>query len=135
MKYLLDTNICIYLIKQRPPEVLTRLRKQSPIDIFISSITAAELYFGAEYSMHKERNRLALEEFLLPFEILPFDEKAVLQYGIVRTELQKKGKIIGAMDLMIAAHALANNLTLVTNNEREFTRVSNLKIENWTKTV
>lgn len=133
MKYLLDTNICIYLIKKKPPEVLENLRKLSPIDICISSITAAELYYGAENSIYKERNRLALEEFLLPLEILPFDDKAALQYGIIRSELKIKGKIIGAMDMLIASHTIANNLTLVTNNEREFRRISNLKIENWTK--
>jgi len=83
--------------------------------------------------MYREKNRLALEEFLLPLEILPFDDRAALQYGIIRSELKIKGKIIGAMDMLIASHTIANNLTLVTNNEREFRRISNLKIENWTK--
>jgi len=111
MKYLLDTNICIYLIKRKPPEILEHLRKLSPIDISISSITAAELYYGAENSKYRERNRLAIEEFLLPLEIIPFDEKAALQYGIIRAELQKKGKIIGAMDMLIASHAIVNDFT------------------------
>jgi len=133
MRYLLDTNICIYLIKKNPPEVLEHLGKLSPIDISISSITVAELYYGAENSIYRERNRLALEEFFLPLEILPFDEKAALQYGIIRADLKKKGKIIGAMDMLIASHAIANNLILVTNNEREFRRISNLKLENWTE--
>jgi tRNA(fMet)-specific endonuclease VapC len=135
MKYLLDTNICIYIIKKNPPEVLESLRKLSPLNVCISSITAAELYYGAEYSLYREKNRLALGEFLLPFNILPFDETAALQYGIIRSALQKKGKVIGAMDMLIASHALANDLVLVTNNEREFKRITNLKIENWAKRI
>lgn len=131
MKYLLDTNVCIYLIKQQPMAVIDRFQKIAPGEIVISTVTVAELAYGIEKSQHKERNRSALELFLAPLEMVDFDYKAAQQYGILRAHLEKRGQPIGAYDLMIAAHALSLGLVLVTNNEREFGRVPNLRVENW----
>lgn len=131
MKYLLDTNICIYLIRQRPIEVIERLEQTKIQDIAISTITLSELEYGVENSSRPLQNRLALMEFMAPFHVLDFDGEAATFYGKIRAELQKKGTPIGAMDLLIAAHALAQNLILVTNNEKEFRRVDGLKVENW----
>ena len=130
MSYLLDTNICIYIINKRPEKVLQRFRKKHIGNIGISSITASELTYGVIKS-GSERNRLALEMFLAPLEIYPFDESVIWHYGEVRADLEKQGKPIGALDTMIAAHALALNAILVTNNTREFSRVEGLHHENW----
>lgn len=131
MHYLLDTNICIYIIKKHPIKVLNRLRKQSIGEVAVSSITVAELEYGADKSSRPEQNRNALLAFLSPLEILAFDEMAVLHYGEIRAYLEKTGKIIGAMDVLIAAYARSISLTLVTNNTKEFSRVPNLRLENW----
>lgn len=131
MKYLLDTNICIYIIKKKPINILNKFKSLSIGDIGISSVTLAELSYGVEKSQYKNQNKEALNEFALPLEILHFDEKAAFHYGIIRANLEKKGIVIGAMDMMIAAHAQSMDLTLVTNNGREFTRVKDLSIENW----
>jgi tRNA(fMet)-specific endonuclease VapC len=128
--YLLDTNICIYIINRKPPHVFEKFRQYRMGDIAISSITAAELAFGVEKS-GSERNRQALEKFFAPLETLPFDEACIWHYATVRNQLQQQGQIIGGLDMMIAAHALAINATLVTNNTREFERVIGLKLENW----
>ena len=133
MKYLIDTNICIYLIKQKPPEVVKKLKHMHMDTIAISAITVSELEYGIEKSGHTEQNRIALLEFLVPFTILDYDQEASSEYGRIRTALEKKGKPIGAMDLLIAAHAKSKGLILVTNNEREFERVEGLKVENWVK--
>ena len=130
MSYLLDTNICIYIINNRPEKVLQRFRKEHIGNIGISSITASELTYGVIKSGSK-RNRLALEMFLAPLEIYPFGESVIWHYGEVRADLEKRGKPIGALDTMIAAHALALNSILVTNNTREFSRVEGLHYENW----
>ena len=130
MSYLLDTNICIYIINNRPEKVLQRFRKERIGNIGISSITASELTYGVIKSGSK-RNRLALEMFLAPLEIYPFGELVIWHYGEVRADLEKRGKPIGALDTMIAAHALALNAILVTNNTREFSRVESLHHENW----
>ena len=130
MSYLLDTNICIYIINNRPEKVLQRFRKERIGNIGISSITASELTYGVIKSGSK-RNRLALEMFLAPLEIYPFGESVIWHYGEVRADLEKQGKPIGALDTMIAAHALALNSILVTNNTREFSRVDSLHYENW----
>lgn len=130
MRYLLDTNICIYIINNRPEKVLQRFRKERIGNIGISSITASELTYGVIKS-GSERNRLALEMFMAPLEIYPFDESVIWHYGEVRANLEKQGKPIGALDTMIAAHALALNTILVTNNTREFNRVDGLHYENW----
>lgn len=131
MKYLLDTNICIYIIKQKPPQVLERLQKLKVNEIGISVITLAELEYGVAKSNFPERNKLALIQFLVPFEILPLSETAAAVYGRIRSDLEKKGLIIGPYDLLIGAQALSEKLTLVTNNEREFQRIPGITIENW----
>jgi len=133
MKYLLDTNICIYIIKKQPPLVIQRLTKTSINDIAISAITCSELEYGVSKSKHQAKNKIALMEFLAPLNILPYTEASAAKYGEIRAYLEQKGIIIGNMDMLIAAHAMAENLTIVTNNEKEFTRISNLRIENWSK--
>ena len=131
MRYLLDTNICIYLIKNKPETVALKLKEVDITDISISSVTTAELYFGVNKSSKKEQNQSALNTFLLPFEILSFDEKDSFIYGTIRAELERTGFPIGAMDLLIASQAISRELTLVTNNTYEFQRVKGLRIENW----
>ena len=131
MKYLLDTNICIYLIKKKPASVLNRLKKTKLDDIGISSITLSEMEYGVEKSERRNQNKAALAEFMAPMNILPYDDLAAAQYGPLRSFLEKIGKTLGALDMLIAAHALSLNLTMVTNNVREFQRVPNLKVENW----
>jgi len=133
MKYFLDTNICIYIIKKQPASVIQRLTKTAIDDVAISSITYSELEYGVSKSQHQAKNKIALMEFLAPLTIIPFDDLAAERYGELRADLERIGKIIGNMDLLIAAHALSINLTLVTNNEKEFKRVPDLKIENWAK--
>ncbi len=131
MKYLLDTNICIYLIKQKPPEVRQHFERLAVGDIGISAITVAELMYGVQKSQRREQNRNALEQFLLPLVVAPFDTRAATVYGNLRAELEARGTPIGALDMLIAAHALALNVTLVTNNTKEFRRVPALKLANW----
>jgi tRNA(fMet)-specific endonuclease VapC len=131
MRYLLDTNICIYIIKKQPVKVFNRLRKCSIGDVAISSISVAELEYGAAKSSRPDQNRNALLEFLSPLEILSFDDQAALHYGDIRSYLEKTGKIIGSMDMLIAAHARSIPLLLVTNNMDEFSRVLDLRVENW----
>jgi len=129
--YLLDTNICIYIIKKKPVDVLKTLKTKSKKDIYISSITIAELEYGVAKSQFPEKNKIALIEFLSIFNILPFDDNDAVYFGIIKTELEKKGKIIGPMDLLLAAQAKTKQLILVTNNTKEFERVEGIKIENW----
>jgi tRNA(fMet)-specific endonuclease VapC len=131
MKYLLDSNICIYLIKQQPREVIDKFQGIIPGEIAISSVTVAEMMYGVGKSQHIERNKTALELFLAPLEMVDFDFKAAQHYGVIRAYLEKMGTPIGAYDLMIAAHALSLGLILVTNNEREFQRIPDLIVENW----
>ncbi len=131
--FLLDTNICIYLIKRRPANVLKRLKEHSIFEIGISCITLSELEYGIHKSSQPFRNRIALAEFLAPFEILAFDDQAALEYGKLRWDLERRGQSIGGMDLLIAAHALSSQCVLVTNNEREFGRIPDLLIQNWAK--
>ena len=127
---LLDTNICIHVINAKPPAVLERFRQHRMGEIGLSSVVAAELAYGVAKSC-SARNRQALEMFLAPLIILPFDEAALWAYGELRAELERKGSPIGALDTMIAAHALSQQSTLVTNNTREFARVPGLPLENW----
>jgi tRNA(fMet)-specific endonuclease VapC len=127
---LLDTNICIHVINARPPAVLERFRQHRMGEIGVCSVVAAELAYGVAKS-GSTRNRQALEMFLAPLVILPFDEAAVWVYGDLRAELERKGTPIGSLDTMIAAHALSQQSTLVTNNTREFARVPGLALENW----
>jgi tRNA(fMet)-specific endonuclease VapC len=131
MKYLLDTNICIYLIRQRPTQVLARFLNLRPGDVGVSSVTVAELEYGVAKSARPEHNRQALEGFLLPLEILLFDPGAAWVYGRIRATLESQGTPIGALNLLIAAHALSLGITLVSNNVREFQRISGLVLENW----
>lgn len=133
MRYILDTDICIYIIKKKPEQVLKKLAKLASTDIAISAVTLSELIYGAEKSQHKEKNLEALTGFLVPIEILAWDESAAKSTGEIRAVLEKSGKVIGPYDLQIAGQALSLNLTLVTNNEKEFSRVKGLKIENWAK--
>ena len=133
MEYLLDTNICIYIIKKKPLIVLKRFKEFPLGTIGISTITLAELHFGARKSLHPEKNLKALNQFIIPLEIVDFDVNATIEYGLIRAELEKKGTPIGPLDTLIGAHAKSLDLTLVTNNEKEFIRIPDLKIENWTK--
>lgn len=130
MIYLLDTNICIYIINNKPLHVFQRFQKYQLNEIAISSISAAELAFGVQKS-GSLRNRQALEKFLAPLDILPFTEECIWQYAQLRTDLQQQGKPIGSLDMLIAAHALSINATLVTNNTQEFERIQGLNLENW----
>lgn len=133
MRYLLDTDICIYIIKKKPEQVLKKLVKLNPENIAISTVTLSELVYGAEKSQHRERNLEALTGFLVPFDVLPWDENAAKSTGEIRAIFEKSGKVIGPYDLQIAGQALSLNITLVTNNEKEFSRVKGLKVENWAK--
>ncbi|KAF0142189.1 MAG: twitching motility protein PilT [Stygiobacter sp. RIFOXYC12_FULL_38_8] len=131
MKYLLDTNICIYIIKKKPEAVLKRFMKLKPESIGISSITVAEFYFGISKSTRPNENIIALEQFLLPLIQIDYTKTDAQVYGKIRAQLDREGKMIGAMDLLIASQAINRNLILVTNNEREFKRIDDLKVENW----
>ena len=131
MKYMLDTNICIYIIKQKPATVIERFKQIDVSEISISSITLSELFFGVFKSSKPEQNFMALTQFVAPLEILPFGGEAAQHYGGLRAHLEKRVTPVGSLDMLIAAHALSLSSTLITNNEKEFNRVSNLKIENW----
>ncbi len=133
MKYMLDTNICIYIIKRKPVDVLERFKQTDISQISISSITLSELFYGVSKSSKPGQNLMALTQFVAPFEILPFGGEASQYYGDLRAYLEKQGTPIGSLDMLIAAHALSLTSTLVTNNEKEFNRVPNLNIENWVK--
>lgn len=134
MMYVLDTNICIYLIRQRPSSVIQKFQQLPDDSVGISTIVMSELVYGTAKSRRAESNLSALRKLLVSFEIYPFDENAALVYGTLRADLERQGRIIGAMDMLIAAHALSQNLILVTNNEREFSRIPNLRVENWVNT-
>jgi tRNA(fMet)-specific endonuclease VapC len=131
MNFLLDTDICIYLINKRPPSVISRFKQYRPGDIGISVVTVSELEYGVAKSVRQEENQQRLDAFLAPFDLLSYTAEAVRTYGAVRADLEKRGKVIGPLDMLIAAQALTEKLTLVTNNEREFRRVPGLLIENW----
>jgi tRNA(fMet)-specific endonuclease VapC len=133
MAWMLDTNTCIYIIKQKPASVLEKFNAIPPGQVALSVITLAELVYGARKSASVEKNLAALHQFTISFDILSFDYDAAVEYGIIRSELEAKGTPIGPLDTLIAAHAKSLNYILVTNNEREFTRVSRLQIENWVK--
>lgn len=131
MKVLLDTNICIYIIKQRPAGVLKHFMEFQIGDVGISSITLSELRYGVAKSAHPRKNAKALDEFITPLEIVSFDEQAASVYGHIRASLEKAGTPIGSMDMLIAAHAASLGVPLVTNNTREFSRISGLTVLNW----
>ena len=130
-RFLLDTNICIYIQRQKPKEVLARFEKLEPGDVAISVITWGELLYGAEKSMQRKKALQLLDEFKSFVPVLPIPEIAGNTYGVMRASLESKGKPIGNNDLWIAAHAKAAGLTIVTNSEREFQRVPGLKVKNW----
>ena len=132
MKYMLDTNICIYVIKHKPQSVVKVFLEHDPDEICVSAITYAELMHGVEKSQAKEKNRFAVTLFLSAIAILEFDSHAAEEYGKVKAELERKGTPIEPMDLLIAGHARSMGLTVVTNNTREFRRVENLDVEDWT---
>jgi len=131
MRFLLDTNICIYIIKQKPLKVFKKFQTLNPLDVGVSSITIAELEYGAYKSQRQEQNRAALSQFLIPLEILPFDERATQTYGQIRAELERRGTVIGSMDMLIASQAISLGLTLATNNVRELSQIPGLTLENW----
>lgn len=131
MKLMLDTNVCIYLIRERPPSVLERFASHAVGDIGISVITLAELEYGVSKSSRPARNREALDQFIAPLEVASFDRRATAAYGKLRTILEKKGQSIDSMDLLIAAHALSLDVRLITRNVREFGRVPGLSVEDW----
>jgi tRNA(fMet)-specific endonuclease VapC len=133
MEYMLDTNICIYIIKRKTQAVIDRFVQTEIAQIGISSITLSELLYGVSNSSKPEQNQIALTQFIAPLEILPYDDLAAMHYGELRTFLEKQGKPIGSLDMLIAAHALSVPCTLVTNNEKEFIRIPGLKVDNWVK--
>ena len=133
IKYMLDTNICIYIIKSKPMDVIERFRQIQISQVGISSITLSELEYGIVKSSKPDQNRFALAQFLAPMEILPYGDEAAQQYGRLRAFLEKQGTPIGSLDMLIAAHALSIDCNLVTNNEKEFNQVPNLNIDNWVK--
>jgi len=131
ISYMLDTNICIYIIKQKPINVINRFRQLPISSIAISSITLSELEYGVMKSSQPDQNQIALSQFVAPLDILPYGDNAAQYYGTIRAFLEKQGTPIGALDMLIAGHALSVNCTLVTNNEKDFSRVPELQIENW----
>jgi len=131
MRFLLDTDTCIYLIKKKPPSVIEKLRACQAGDVGISAVTVAELRYGASKSQRVQQNHEALDLFLAPFEVVKFDETAAAAYGEIRAQLEKAGQPIGPLDMLIAAHAKGMNVALVTNNVGEFKRVKGLKVETW----
>ena len=132
MNLMLDTNVCIYLIKEHPPSVVERFATHAVGDIGISAMTLAELEYGVSKSSRPARNREALDQFISPLEVAPFDRQATAAYGRLRTTLEKRGQSIGSMDLLIAAHALSLDVRLITRNVREFGRVPGLRVDDWT---
>ncbi|MFW2175593.1 type II toxin-antitoxin system VapC family toxin [Acinetobacter guillouiae] len=130
MIYLLDTNICIYIINNKPVHVFEKFKQYQLGQLSISSISASELAFGVEKS-GSLRNKNALDKFLAPLDVLSYDENAIWHYAKLRQSLQSKGQMIGSLDMLIAAHALALDTVLVTNNMKEFERIDGLRLENW----
>jgi tRNA(fMet)-specific endonuclease VapC len=131
IKYMLDTNICIYIIKKKPQHVIDRFMQHQVSQIGISSITLSELEYGAMKSAKPEQNKIALAQFVAPIEISNYDDNAAQHYGNIRAHLERHGTPIGSLDMLIAAHVLSMDSVLITNNETEFQRVPELKIDNW----
>jgi len=132
VKYFLDTDICIYFLKGAFPGIKKRLMENKPGDIKIASVVKAELLFGAEKSQNAKKNRQRIETFLSHFKVAPFGDNEAQIYAKIRTQLEKQGSPIGGNDMLIAATVIANEGTLVTNNEKEFRKVKGLKVQNWT---
>ena len=133
MKYLLDTSVCVELIRRRPVKLMRRMSDYRAADFALSVITVAELQYGVQKSQHSRQEAEALEEFLLRLIILDFDFDATIAYGKIRAHLETAGTPIGALDMLIAAQAASRGLTLLTRNLKEFKRVPELKAEDWTK--
>jgi tRNA(fMet)-specific endonuclease VapC len=133
MKYMLDTNICVFLIHQKSPHLLTKLQSFPLGTVGVSTITVAELTFGVEKSQAVAQNRHALDLFLLPLVIAEFDHDAATAYGTIRADLERSGTPIGALDTVIGAHAVSLGVILVTNNVKEFSRIPTLSLEDWTR--
>ncbi len=130
---MLDTDICSYIIRERPLQVFEHFKKVEMDQLYISVVTYAELIYGVEHSSSKKVNRLIIDDFVRHLSIISWDQKAAEHYGKIRAFLRVEGNIIGSMDMMIAAHARSRKMTLVTNNDNHFKRVPKLKVENWTK--
>ena len=133
MKYLIDTNICIYIMNKRPPAVIKKFKRFELGEIGISTITVSELQYGVSKSDHRKKNADRLNEFLAPLEMLTYDQMAARVYGDIRFQLENLGQPIGPLDLLIAAHAISRDLVLISNNEGEFKRIKRLKVENWAR--
>ena len=133
MKWMLDTDVCITMIRQQSPGLLRRLQRHQVGDVGVSVLTVAELFCGVEKSGHSARNRAALEQFLMPLQLADFEPVAAARYGAVRADLDRRGQPIGAMDTLIAAHALSLGAIIVTRNRRDFGRVTGLRVEDWTQ--
>lgn len=131
MIYLLDSNICIYIINKSPRNVVEHIKNLDPSQVRLSSISLGELEYGVSKSKDREKNRIALIDFISAFDIVPFDDNDAEIYGLIRADLERKGSIIGSYDMQIAAQAISRNLILVTNNTKEFSRVNGIKLENW----
>lgn len=131
IRYLLDTNICIYLIKKRPSDVLERFRQHSPQEVAISIITLFELQYGVEKSQYRKRSEGALAKFLLPLNLINLDRSSAIEAATIRVQLEKKGIPIGPYDLLVAGLARSRDMILVTNNTKEFERIVGLHLENW----
>jgi tRNA(fMet)-specific endonuclease VapC len=131
MKLMLDTNICINLIRDRPSALVERIASHAVGDIGISAVTLAELEYGVSKSSRPAPNREALDQFVSPLEVAPFDREASAAYGKLRATLEKKGRSIGAMDMLIAAHAISLDLQLITHDVRDFGGVPGLRVEDW----
>ena len=129
--YLLDTNICIYIINRNPRTVVERIKQLKPSQVKLSAISIGELEYGVSKSKNREQNRNALVDFVSGFDILPFDDNDAEVFGLIRAELERKGQVIGSYDMQIAAQAISNKLVLVTNNTDEFERIKELKMDNW----
>ncbi len=129
--YLLDTNICIYIINNSPKQVVDRIKKLKVNQVKLSSISLAELEYGVSKSSSREKNRKALIQFASAFDIVYFNDNDAEVYGLIRAELEKRGQVIGPYDMQIAAQAVTRNLILVTNNTEEFARIPSLRLENW----
>jgi tRNA(fMet)-specific endonuclease VapC len=129
--YLLDTNICIFAIKNKSVRLLNRLKEKTKVGLYLSALTVAELEYGCANSQKVDKNRLAMLKFLSVLNILPFGDSDAVKYGQLRADLKRRGELIGPIDMLLAAQALANELIFVTNNTDEFKRVAGLKIEDW----
>jgi len=131
MSFMLDTCILIHMIRKKDRKLIEIMRRKPPNEVCVSSVTVAEMEYGAAKSACPDRNRDALYQFLSPIEVLPFDETAAFEYGLIRAHLERKGAVIGAMDMMIAAHGRSIRAVIVTDNVEEFKRAPGLTVENW----